>query len=115
MFVAGRVKPWASPSAHGRPSLKAPEIMKSNRIIATALVAAVISVTAATGARPALADAVKGVVVWTGSCGGRYVAETTLGYVLLEWYGGMDPSKGDVIIGDLNSYGMKDLFVSQPE
>ncbi len=46
-----------------------------------------------------------------GGCGSRYVVETPAGYVLLERYGGHDPSNGETIVGDLHSYGMKDLYV----
>jgi hypothetical protein len=59
----------------------------------------------------ALAEATKGIVVWTGGCGSRYFVETSMVYGLLEWFGGWDPSKGEMIIGDLNSFGMKELYV----
>jgi hypothetical protein len=59
---------------------------------------------------PAIADAV---VVLTGSCGSRYIVETPLGYDLLEWYGGWAPSEGEVILGDLHSFGMKELYLPQ--
>jgi hypothetical protein len=57
------------------------------------------------------AQAEQGVVVWTGGCSSRYVVETPAGYVLLEWFGGHDPFKGERLVGELNSYGMKDLYV----
>jgi hypothetical protein len=52
------------------------------------------------------------VVVTTHGCSGRYVAETSGGYVLLEWFGGRDPSTGDSIKGDLHSFGMKELLIA---
>ena len=38
-----------------------------------------------------------------------YVVETNMGYAILEWFGGNDPSTGDVLVGDYESYGMKDI------
>ena len=32
------------------------------------------------------------------------------GYLLVEWYGGYSPNKGDVYVGDFHEYGMKTLF-----
>jgi hypothetical protein len=32
------------------------------------------------------------------------------GIYLLEWYGGYDPKEGDAIIGEIQSYGFKDVF-----
>jgi len=61
---------------------------------------------------PAVADAEakKGVVALNRSGCDYYIVETVLGYSLLEWYGGNNPDKGDVIVGDIESYGMKDIF-----
>ena len=60
-----------------------------------------------------IAQAIEGVVVaTTRGCSGRYVVETLSGFTLLEWFGGADPSKGDKVIGDLHSFGMKDLLVN---
>ena len=33
-----------------------------------------------------------------------------MGYALLEWYGGSDPDEGDIIVGDFESYGFKDIY-----
>ena len=55
------------------------------------------------------AFAAKGVVVYNRSCD-YYIVETTMGYVLLEWFGGNDPSEGDVMVGDFETYGMKDIY-----
>jgi hypothetical protein len=71
--------------------------------------AAVILTFAATGAIPAAASTVKSVIVYK-ACRSQYVAENSMGYVFLEWYGGSDPEPGDVIIGELNSYGFKDVY-----
>ena len=59
----------------------------------------------------AQASAKKGVVVYNKSgCKSRYVVETNMGYAILEWYGGNDPTEGDVIVGEIDSYGFKDLY-----
>ena len=59
----------------------------------------------------AQASAKKGVVVYNKSgCKSRYVVETNMGYAILEWYGGNNPTEGDVIAGDIDSYGFKDLY-----
>jgi len=59
---------------------------------------------------PTVAFAAKGVVVYYKSGCDYFIAETNTGYVLLEWYGGYDPNQDDVIAGDLESYGMKDIY-----
>ncbi len=56
------------------------------------------------------AAASKGVVVLYKSGCSHYVVETTMGYVLLDWFGGNDPSVGDTLVGDYESYGMKDIY-----
>lgn len=43
-----------------------------------------------------------------------FLADGAKGYFLLEWYGGSDPARGDDLIGEVASYGFKDVFyVSQ--
>ena len=59
---------------------------------------------------PALANATKAVVVYDKGCSSRMIMYTSLGYILAEWYGGNTPEKGDVVVGDLNSYGFKDVW-----
>jgi hypothetical protein len=39
-----------------------------------------------------------------------FLADGSKGLFLLEWYGGYDPVKGDELIGNLASYGMKDVY-----
>lgn len=51
----------------------------------------------------------KGVVVFSPSGCDYYLVETSLGYSLLEWYGGFYQYEGDTIFGNLNSYGFKDV------
>jgi hypothetical protein len=50
------------------------------------------------------------VVVWYKPGCDYLIADGTNGYYLLEWYGGYDPIEGDVIIGKLNSYGLKNVY-----
>lgn len=57
-----------------------------------------------------VANAAKGVVAYYKSGCSYFIVETNMGYVLLEWYGGNDPSEGDVLVGNYESYGMKDIF-----
>lgn len=71
----------------------------------------VIATSIALCSGPVCASSTKGVVVYDKGCNSRMIIETTQGYVLAEWYGGSTPSKGDVIVGDLNSYGMKEVFI----
>jgi len=40
----------------------------------------------------------------------KIVISYSMGFLLLEWYGGHLPSNGDVYVGSFNSYGMKELF-----
>jgi hypothetical protein len=50
------------------------------------------------------------VVLYLAGCRSYFIAEGPRGYYLLEWYGGYDPSKGDIIIGDIGSYGFKNVY-----
>jgi hypothetical protein len=52
--------------------------------------------------------AAKGIVVYNRVCD-YFIVETSMGYSILEWYGGNDPSEGDMIVGDFESYGFADL------
>ena len=74
--------------------------------IITKVVLAIVGMAAATTAH---ASSVKSVIVYK-ACGSRYVAENTMGYVLIEWFGGVSPNKGDLIIGDINGFGFKDVY-----
>jgi len=71
-------------------------------VLYCALVAAIL------GATPAFAA--KGVVAYMkGDCS-YYIVETTMGFALLQWFGGSSPSRGDVLAGDFESYGMKEIY-----
>ncbi len=39
-----------------------------------------------------------------------FLAEASSGFILMEWYGGNDPDKGESLVGELHSYGMKTVF-----
>jgi hypothetical protein len=39
-----------------------------------------------------------------------FLVETKSDYDLLEWYGGYDPDKGDILIGNYESYGFHDIY-----
>lgn len=54
--------------------------------------------------------AAKGTVKYTSGGCSWYLVETPSGLALLEWYGGNTPVKGDVIVGDYESFGMKKLY-----
>lgn len=56
------------------------------------------------------AEAAKGVVVYYKSGCDYYIVETPMGYSLLEWYGGNDPNEGDVLTGQFETYGMKEIY-----
>ena len=51
----------------------------------------------------------KGYVVRTISGCDYFIADGPNGLYVLEWYGGYDPSEGDTVEGDINSYGMKNV------
>ena len=51
------------------------------------------------------------VILKPSGCRDYFLADGDSGGIyLLEWYGGNDPSKGDSIVGELKSYGFKDVF-----
>lgn len=39
-----------------------------------------------------------------------FLVATRSNYDLLEWYGGHDPDKGDVLVGGFESYGFHDIY-----
>lgn len=39
-----------------------------------------------------------------------FIVATPAGYDVLEWYGGHDPDKGDILVGKFETYGMKDIY-----
>ena len=39
-----------------------------------------------------------------------FIANGNRGYYLFQWHGGYEPSEGDIILGDINSNGFKDIY-----
>ena len=60
----------------------------------------------------AQATAATGTVVYRQSGCDYFVVHTANGYDLLEWYGGWEPDKGDVLVGSFEEYGMHDIYDS---
>lgn len=58
--------------------------------------------------KPAKGDKAE-VTIKRSGCRSYFVADGPNGDYLLEWYGGHDPSEGDVIIGPINTYGFADV------
>jgi hypothetical protein len=63
-------------------------------------------------ARPTVPAAAPGAIVVARlpQCRDWFIAEGASGYYLLEWYGGYDPTVGDKIAGELDSFGFKDVL-----
>ena len=77
-----------------------------------ALAAALFCLVIAAPENGRAADAVpmeRGLIIWIGC--GRIVLEAADGYVFLRRYGGRHPSKGQTLVGDLHTLGMKELIV----
>ena len=49
------------------------------------------------------------VILKKGGCS-YFIVETNMGFAILESYGGNDPSEGDILVGDYESYGMKNIY-----
>lgn len=56
------------------------------------------------------AKAARGVVSHRISGCDYFVVATKTDYDLLEWFGGHDPDKGDILIGNYESYGFHDIY-----
>jgi hypothetical protein len=41
-----------------------------------------------------------------------FIVETSMGYSLVEWYGGAIPDKGDILYGEFEQYGFQDVYNS---
>ncbi len=61
-------------------------------------------------ATTATADSVKGMVALANPGCDYFIVGTNNGYVLLEWFGGSIPCVGDMVYGDIESYGIKSLY-----
>ena len=60
-----------------------------------------------------LSSSVTGIVVLEATPGcDHFVVETSGGYSLLEWYGGVVTIwEGDKVFGEIHSYGFKDIYI----
>lgn len=55
-------------------------------------------------------DAARGIVTHRISGCDYFIVESRTGYDVLEWYGDYDPEKGDVLIGNYETYGFHDIL-----
>ncbi|WP_157160195.1 hypothetical protein [Cupriavidus sp. BIS7] len=78
--------------------------IKMNKSICV-IVAALLAVFASASA---FAD--QAIVVFKRSGCDYFIASNNKGLYLLEWYGGYDPSEGDLVVGPINRYGFKDVY-----
>ena len=58
---------------------------------------------------PSVVLAEQAVVVFEDASCDYFIADGPRGFYLLEWYGGHVPTEGDVIEGDIGSYGFKNV------
>ena len=40
-----------------------------------------------------------------------YIADGKNGLYILEWFGGYDPSKGDILVGEFTGFGFRDISI----
>lgn len=59
---------------------------------------------------PFEANAARGVVVYQKYSCDYYIVKANMGYALLEWYGDNTPREGDALVGNFESYGMKEIY-----
>jgi len=65
---------------------------------------------ASSSAYPTVLASVRGTVSHRISGCDYFLVKTSGGYDLLEWYSGQDPDKGDLIVGNYESYGFHDVL-----
>ena len=73
-------------------------------------VVAIVAISASATPAQTYTIADKAVVVFYPSGCDYFIADGSKGFYLLEWYSGYDPSEGDLIAGDIGSYGFKDVY-----
>ena len=73
------------------------------------LSALLLAAATATAAGAQVGEA-RGMVVYDHACGSRIVLQTPQGYVVAQLKDGAAPSKGDTLVGDLNSLGTKSVY-----
>ena len=52
----------------------------------------------------------RGTIVYLKSRCDYFIVETNMGHAVLEWYGGYYPYAGEIVTGNLSSYGFKDIY-----
>lgn len=57
----------------------------------------------------------EGPIVYKKSGCDYFIVETQTGFCLLEWFGGSDPDTGDILVGEFESYGMKNIHNATKE
>ncbi len=82
--------------------------MRAIKILVT--VSALLGVFACPLPSPVQADSTKCTIVHRVQSCDYFMVQTRNDYAILEWYGGHDPDKDDVLVGDLSSYGFKDFY-----
>src|SRR5208282_2354491 len=82
--------------------------VKTVKILAT--VGALVGLSALLPQRDVQADSTKCTIVHRVRGCDYFMVETSSDFAILEWFGGHDPDKDDVLVGDLSSYGMKDFY-----
>jgi uncharacterized protein YjdB len=68
------------------------------------------TVTVSSGTGGAISQDVDAVVVLRVRGCNYFLADGPKGLFLLEWFGGYDPVEGDKLIGEVSSFGMKDVY-----
>ena len=56
-----------------------------------------------------------GVVVLKKGSGDWFIVNSSRGFAVLEWYGGYDPDVGDIVSGDFESFGFKNVRIRDRE
>jgi len=59
---------------------------------------------------PSIALAGKGIVVYKDYNCNYFLLKISSDYVILEWYGGSEFEAGDILIGNIDSYGFKNIY-----
>lgn len=74
------------------------------------LLSAILAVGVFGSFSPGEVQAATGTVVYThGDCD-YFIAESWMGFALLEWYGGPKPTEGDILVGNFESFGKTELY-----
>jgi hypothetical protein len=100
--------------ALNKPSRYTPEWMRATLLNVFPVLRRLILLAAVLGLTP-MAFAETGEIVKRISGCDYYLVDSPSGYSVLEWMGGHDPDRGDIIIGNFHSYGMRTFFVNDAD